>query len=42
MTETVSKNEYDAWLSEVMGNAQPIQIPYQSLNEDHIKAVCEG
>lgn len=41
-TETVSKSDYEAWLSEVMGDAHPIQIPYQSLNEDNIRAVCEG
>lgn len=40
-TETVSKSDYEAWLSEVMGDAHPIQIPYQSLTEDNIRAVCE-
>lgn len=41
-TETVSKSDYEAWLSEIMGDAHHIQIPYQSLGEDDIRAVCEG
>lgn len=40
-TETVSKSDYEAWFLEIIGSAQPIQIPYQSLNEDNIRAVCE-
>lgn len=42
VTETVSKGDYEAWLSEIMGNAQPVQIPYQSLSEENIKAVCDA
>lgn len=41
-TETVSKSNYEAWLSAVVGNGEPVSIPYQSLSEEHIKAVCEG
>lgn len=41
ITETVSRSDYEAWLSEIMENAQPIQVPYQALNEDNIKAVCD-
>lgn len=39
-TETVSKSDYEAWLSEIMGGAHPIQIPYQSLDEDNIRAAA--
>lgn len=39
VTETISKSAYEAWFSEVIGNAQPIQVPYLSLNEENIKAV---
>lgn len=41
ITETVSKSDYEAWLSEVMGDAQLIQVTYQSLSEENIKAVCD-
>lgn len=41
VTETVSKSDYEAWLSDVIGNAQPIHVPYLSLNEENIKAVCD-
>lgn len=42
VTETVSKSDYESWLQTVMGDAQAIQVPYQSLSEENIKAVCDG
>ena len=41
VTETVSKKDYEAWLSALIGNNQVLQIPYQALNERNIKSVCE-
>lgn len=40
VTETVSKSDYEAWLSEVIGNAQPLPIPYQALSEENIDQVA--
>lgn len=42
ITETVSKSEYEAWLADVIGNAQPIQVPYLSLNEGNIQNVINN
>lgn len=39
VTETVSKSTYETWLSEVMGDAQTVSVPYQALTEDNIKGV---
>lgn len=39
-TETVSRSDYEAWLAEVMGNARPVQVPYQSMSEENIRSVC--
>ncbi len=41
VTETVSKSEYEAWLSGMLGDAVEMQIPYQPLTEENIKAVCK-
>lgn len=41
-SETISRSNYEAWLSKILGNAQPVPVPYQSLNEDNIRAVCDG
>lgn len=35
-TETVSKSAYEAWLAEVLGNAQILQLPYRSLDKEQI------
>lgn len=40
VTETLSKSEYEAWLSELLGDAVAIQMPYQPLTEENIKAVA--
>ncbi|MDO4834816.1 MAG: hypothetical protein Q4A40_07275 [Bacillota bacterium] len=41
ITETVCKSDYEAWLSDLIGNADELQIPYQYLSEANIKAICE-
>lgn len=41
-TETISRSAYEAWLSEQMGNASELTIPYQPLDEAHIKAVNDS
>lgn len=41
VTETISKSDYEAWISEVIGNAQTVRAEYLSLNEVNIKAVSE-
>lgn len=38
ITKTISKSDYEAWLSDMMGDAIEMQIPYLSLSEDNIKA----
>lgn len=40
VTETVSHSDYAAWLAEVVGDAQPVQVPYQSMSEENIRAIC--
>lgn len=41
ITETVSKSDYEGWISDMIGNASEIQIPYKNLNEDNIKTIYE-
>lgn len=41
VTETISKSDYEAWLSALIGDNHILQIPYQALNEENIKKVCE-
>ncbi len=38
-TETLSKSAYEAWLSGMMGGAVKLEIPYQALSEENIRAV---
>lgn len=38
-TVTLSKSDYEAWLSDVMGNAKEMQISYLALSEDNIQAL---
>lgn len=37
ITETVSKKDYEAWLSETMGGAAEMKILYKPLNDYNIK-----
>lgn len=42
VTETVSRQDYETWLSGMMEKAQPVSVPYVSLNEENIRAVSPG
>ncbi len=37
----VSKSDYESWLSGVLGTAEELEIPYQSMTEENIKKVAE-
>ncbi len=39
--KTLNKADYEAWLSETLAGAAPIQPPYQPLTEENIKALCD-
>lgn len=39
ITKTMSKSDYEAWLSDMMGDAVEMQISYLSLSEENIKDV---
>lgn len=39
VTETVSKSSYEAWLEEIIGNAQVVSVPYRALTKENIEAI---
>lgn len=39
ITKIISKSDYEAWLSDMMGDAVEMQISYLSLSEENIKSV---
>ncbi len=41
-TKTISKSEYDEWLSKILEATSEQMIPYQALSEDNIKSVNDN
>lgn len=42
IVETISKTEYEKWLSDTVNVSAEIDIPYQALSEENIKAIVES
>ncbi len=37
VTKTISKSDYEAWLAEILGDAQPLELSYRNMSEKNIE-----